>query len=111
MRCPECGADNPDFNVNFCSACGVRLAAEESERPAGEFQPYFVHSILVLVLCCVPFGIVALINSTKAKSQYEIGNYREAEESAAQAKKWCIYGAVSGVVFSILYAILMIIVD
>lgn len=123
MICPNCGAENQGDNAVFCANCGAKIGeggdnssfnsnsgGSNNVRPE-KFESYFVHSILVLVLCCVPFGIAALINATKAKGSYESGNYAEAEENAAKAKKWCIYGVVGGVVFSIIYAIFVVMTE
>ena len=64
---------------------------------------YLVWSILVTLLCCLPFGIVAIIKSCAVDSAYNAGNQQEAEAASAAAKKWCIIGAVSAVVLWVLY--------
>ncbi|WP_025740179.1 CD225/dispanin family protein [Aquimarina pacifica] len=66
---------------------------------------YLVESILALLFCCLPLGIVALINATKVNSEYENGNYEAAQKASDDAKKWLKYTVIAGVVVFVLYAI------
>ncbi|MDT5015472.1 MAG: hypothetical protein QOD39_1632 [Mycobacterium sp.] len=61
--------------------------------------------ILVTVLCCLPFGIVSIINASKVSGLWAQGQYAEAQKASDDAKKWAIWGAIAGVVVGILYAI------
>jgi len=58
---------------------------------------YLVWAILVTVLCCLPFGIVSIVYSTKVSGLWAQGRYPEAQAAADNAKKWAIIGAVVGV--------------
>ncbi|WP_128332003.1 CD225/dispanin family protein [Apibacter sp. HY039] len=69
-----------------------------------------VWAILCTVLCCLPFGIYAIICSTKVNKLWLEGDYEGAKKASADAKKWSIYGAVVGVIFMILYFIFMMVV-
>jgi hypothetical protein len=63
---------------------------------------YLVWAILVTVFCCLPFGIVSLVYSTRVSGQWAQGQYAEAQASAEKAKKWAIIGVIaSGVVWVI----------
>ena len=66
-----------------------------------------VWAILCTVLCCLPLGIVAIIKSTKVKELWALGDHDGAMKAAADAKKYSIWGAAIGVIFIILYFILM----
>lgn len=68
---------------------------------------YLVWSILVTVLCCVPFGIVAIIKSNEVNTFWAQGRVNEAKQAAEAAKKWCIYGVVGSVIGIILYILLI----
>lgn len=72
------------------------------ERPSRDIPNYLVQSILVTICCCLPLGIVAIINSAKVNGLVAAGKYREAEEASAAAKKWSTIGAVVGVILGIL---------
>ena len=87
------------------------------ERPArprsggGEpIQNYLVQSILVTLCCCLPLGIVAIINAAKVNGLVAEGKMTEAREASAQAKKWSTYGAIAGLILNvgggIIYAII-----
>ncbi|MCU0451666.1 MAG: CD225/dispanin family protein [Bernardetiaceae bacterium] len=79
---------------------------------SGERPPknWLVESILVTIFCCLPFGIVGIINATKVESRFYAGDIEGAEQSAAEAKKWTIIGLASGGVFILLYIIFIVVV-
>lgn len=71
-------------------------------------ENYLVWAILSTLLCCLPFGIVAIIKATQVDTYWAQGNYDEAVASANSAKKWTIAGAVSAFVFVVLYLLLIL---
>lgn len=68
-------------------------------------ETYLAWSIVVTLLCCMPFGIVAIIKSSNVSSAYARGDYAEAQRNSESAKKWCIWSAVLALVFSAIYCI------
>lgn len=68
---------------------------------------YLVWAILSTLLCCLPFGIVAIVKSSKVDSLWYAGNHAEAIQASNDAKKWSIISAVAGLVGGILYVILV----
>ncbi len=48
---------------------------------------YLVWAILSTLLCCMPFGIVAIIKATQVDTYWANGNYDEAYAAADSAKK------------------------
>lgn len=62
-----------------------------------------IWAILCTVLCCLPFGIVSIIKSTKVKELWMCGDYIGAQKAADDAKKWAIWGAVAAIVIWVLY--------
>jgi hypothetical protein len=62
----------------------------------GQQEPdnYLVWAILCTVLCCLPFGIVSIVYSTKVSGLWAQGRYAEAQAAANNAKKWAIIGAI-----------------
>ncbi|MGV6828391.1 MAG: CD225/dispanin family protein [Flavobacteriales bacterium] len=66
-----------------------------------------VWAILCTVLCCLPLGIVAIIKSTKVKELWAQGDQEGALKAAADAKKFSLWGAGIGLIFVIIYFILM----
>lgn len=68
---------------------------------------WLVESILVTILCCLPFGIVGIINASKVNSLYDQGLYDESIRSSANAKKWTMIGLIIGVVY-LIFVIVMV---
>ncbi|WP_294083530.1 CD225/dispanin family protein [Proteiniphilum sp. UBA5384] len=65
-------------------------------------------SILVTILCCIPFGIVAIIYATKVDSFYFRGQYEEAERSAQKAKMWVFISIGAALLYVILWIIMFL---
>ena len=55
----------------------------------------------------IPLGIVAIIQATKVNSLWAQGDHAGAREASEKAKKFSIWSAIAGIVFGIIYAILM----
>jgi interferon-induced transmembrane protein len=62
-----------------------------------------VWGVLVTVLCCLPVGIVSIIQASKVSGLWGQGRYAEAQKAADDAKKWAIWGAVAGVIVAVVY--------
>lgn len=69
---------------------------------------YLVWSILVTLLCCIVFGIIAIIESTKVDSLWNQGRVDDAYRASNRAKLWCIWGVVAGFIISVFYVIITI---
>lgn len=57
-----------------------------------------IWAILCTVLCCLPFGIVAIVKANEVNSLWYQGYHDRARESADAAKKWAMWGAISQVI-------------
>lgn len=66
-------------------------------------------AIFTTLCCCLPFGIVAIVKSTKVDSFYNMRQYQAAQNAADEAKKWSLIGIGIGAVISIIYAIIYVI--
>jgi hypothetical protein len=69
---------------------------------------YLVESILVTIFCCLPFGIVGIINAANVNSKWAAGDLEGAERASAEAKKWTKVGFICGIVVVVLYVILIL---
>lgn len=69
---------------------------------------YLAWAIIVTILCCVPFGIVAIVKAASVNGLWNSGNYEQAYRASASAKKWVIITAIVGVATSLLYGGFMI---
>ncbi len=68
----------------------------DRERGYGDFRRrpphldnYLVPAILCTLFCCLPFGIVAIIQAAQVDGKLAVGDYQGAEAAANQAKTWC----------------------
>jgi hypothetical protein len=50
---------------------------------------HLVWSILTTLLCCLPFGIVAIVYSSKVEPRFLGGDIAGAQQASAKAKLWC----------------------
>ena len=60
-------------------------------------------AILSTLFCCLPLGIVAIINAAKVDGLYRTGDYSGAQEAADNAKKYALYGLVIGIIWIVVY--------
>lgn len=70
---------------------------------------YLVWSILTMLFCCIPTGIVAIIYSSKVSSRYTTGDYEGAKKASEAAGIWILVTVVLGLIslpFQILLALL-----
>lgn len=127
MFCPKCGSQNSE-TAGFCASCGQPLkpAANTGSGTYGTQPPpppplqnvgtgvkpknWLVESILVTLFCCLPLGIVGIVNASKVDSKYAAGDYAGAQASSLEAGKWTKIGFFVGLGVSLLYLIWMVIV-
>ena len=79
------------------------------EPPTLNVMPktWLVESILVTCFCCLPFGIIGIVNATKIEGEYNAGNYQQALQYSRQAKKWTLVGFFIALVFFIIYLLVL----
>lgn len=76
---------------------------QQGEKPS----TYLVLSIIVTILCCLPFGIIGIIYASKVDSCWNAGNFDEARENSRKAKTWALVGLVLGFVTYLIYILLI----
>ena len=97
----------PAMSAPQAAATAASAAAAPSPSPslapAGSEMPpnYLWQSIVVMVLCCIPLGIPALIFSLKVKPAYEAGDMGTALDASKKAKMWTIIALICGLISSI----------
>jgi hypothetical protein len=79
-------------------------------RPVGvpDVPTYLVHAILATLLCCLPFGIVAIVYAARVGTMQAVGDYDAATRASDQARMWCWISFGCGLVGTLLYVILML---
>jgi len=69
----------------------------------GDVPNYLVQSILVTLCCCLPLGIVGIINASKVNGLLASGDYDGAVRASEEAKKWCTIGFFAGIVVNAIW--------
>lgn len=82
------------------------------QPPVGQYPPkpsnHLVWSILVTLFCCLPFGIAAIVYSSKVDSLWAAGQYEASAAAADKAKSWIIWSVVAAVIGAILYTMIVL---
>ncbi|WP_345950556.1 MULTISPECIES: CD225/dispanin family protein [unclassified Mucilaginibacter] len=81
-----------------------------SQAPMPRPKNWLVESILVTLFCCLPLGIVGIVNAASVNSRYDAGDYNGALAASQAAGKWTKIGFGIGIVFIILYVILVFVI-
>lgn len=71
-------------------------------------KTWLLHSILVTIFCCIPFGVVGIVNACSVSSAFAVGNIELAEKKSNEAKKWVKVGLWCGVAWWVILTILYI---
>ena len=108
-------AEVPELNVSASAPSPVVPApGGPAPGPVGNIQQpapvvgspvpnYLVPAILVTVLCCLPFGIPAIVYAAKVDGLVATGDLAGARHASEQAKKWSWIAGISGVVGVVAY--------
>lgn len=81
----------------------------QGQRPIKP-DDYLVWAILCTLFCCLPFGIVSIVYSTKVDSLYNAGDYAGAQDAANKAKNWAMWSAIAGIVGLIIYLVIIFLI-
>lgn len=89
----------------------VYAAPAAGNDPIAGAKPdsYLVWAILTTLLCCLPFGIVAIINATKVDSAWARGDHMLARASSEKAKRWSMISAGAGLALTAVLVIIQVI--
>lgn len=74
------------------SSAGNAMVKQPAMYPTAEVRPniptYLWQSIVATVLCCMPFGVVAIVYAAKVDSLMAVGDYVGAQSASDSAKIW-----------------------
>ncbi|MFM2037207.1 MAG: hypothetical protein RL432_146 [Bacteroidota bacterium] len=65
-------------------------------------KSYLVTSVIVTLLCCMPFGIIGVINAGKVESLFKKGDYEGAKAASNKARRWTLIGFVLGLILDLI---------
>ena len=82
----------------------------QTNRP-NRYPPknHLVEAILVTLFCCLPFGIVGIINAARVENAFYSGDEMEAERLSREALKWSKIGLFVGIGWIVLYFLLIVV--
>ena len=123
--CTQCG-QAIEGDIKFCTNCGAPVPPAEVPQPQQAYNPqpnpqpqyqqpvqqqpigtkpksYLVLSILATLLCCLPFGIPAIVFAAKVDSNWNAGRYQEAQDASRKAKTWMLVSVILGALILISY--------
>lgn len=108
MYCQKCGTQNDD-NAYRCVKCGNPLQPASVAPVAVQTLPnYLAQSILVTLLCCLPFGIPAIVFAAQVNGKLQAGDVQGAMVASQKAKTWCWASFGVGLVVQLVYVIFMV---
>lgn len=79
---------------------------------AQNMQPpktWLVESILATLFCCLPLGIVGIVNASKVESRFYAGDIDGAYKASEEAGKWSKLSIGVGIAIGVLYMLFMLI--
>lgn len=75
---------------------------------AGKPDNNLVWAIVTTVLCCLPLGIVAIVKANSVDKLWAVGDFAGAQQAADEAKRWSMWGLIAGVVWSLIWVVVAI---
>lgn len=79
------------------------FSSETPPRSVADAPPtYLVMSILATLFCCLPLGIVGIINAAKVESRYYAGDIEGAYQASEQAKSWSYISIAVGFIAGVI---------
>ncbi|MDX8416223.1 CD225/dispanin family protein [Intestinicryptomonas porci] len=106
MYCKYCGTELPE-NADVCVKCGKLVSKVSKEK----INNNLVLAIITTICCCLPFGIAAIVYSSKVNTFLACGNIEAAKEAANTSKKWSLWGIGLGIIFTFFYILLGALAD
>jgi len=70
-------------------------------------KTWLVESILVTLFCCLPFGIVGIVNAANVESRFRTGDVEGAKRASREAGLWTKIGFFVGLGVILLYFVLI----
>lgn len=107
--CSKCGKEI-SVNASFCDSCGTNLNNDtQVSTNTKNVENHLTKAILVTLFCCLPFGIVSIVNASSVNGKIQAGDVDGAIEASRKADQWANWGIVTGLVFGLLYFFIILV--
>lgn len=85
--------------ILFSDRAGAGAPSPPRPRRAApvRVESHLAKAIIVTILCCVPFGIVAIVFASQVSSKSFAGDLEGAQDSARKADQWATFAIVAGI--------------
>lgn len=70
-------------------------------------KTWLIESILATLFCCLPVGIVGIINAARVNSLYDQTLYEKSKHASARAKRWTLVALGIGIIYLIFILIML----
>lgn len=70
--------------------------------------PYMIFAVFTTLMCCLPFGIAAIVYASRINSLQRMGDFAGASQAAKKAKTFSIISAVMTLIVMIAYGVLFV---
>jgi len=67
------------------------------------------NAIFATICCCMPAGVVAIINAAQVKSKWAVGDYAGAQKAAKNAQTWVTVAILLGLAWVVISVIIQIV--
>lgn len=102
---PSRTSSNLNYEESFVNQINPTTTANVNYSQGNTIQTppktWLVESILATIFCCLPFGIVGIVNAAKVESRFYASDLQGAINCSNNAKKWTTYGFWIGLVVGI----------
>lgn len=69
-------------------------------------KTWLLESILATLFCCLPFGIIGIVNAVRVNSLHDQTLYEESQRASANAKRWTLIAFGIGVLYLVFILIM-----
>lgn len=127
MFCQRCGSEIPN-GLLICQQCGTPVQQpvqqpapqpinyqQPVQQPVNYQQPvqqvvniksHMSDSIIIMILCCLPFGIVGLVYACKVNAALKNNDVAAAQHASKMASMWNWIGFGCGLLWAIIYGVM-----
>lgn len=91
------------------TAAPASISAAQPAATGEKIPTYLWQSIVLLIFCCLPAAVVALVYSVKVDPALQAGDVAAAKDASSKAKMWCWIAFGLGLVGGILYIGLIVV--